>query len=145
MDEIKTLLEEKLKTMLEKIGTLASGSEERRKAIGEYETLHKQWIELLKVESARKEHVDRHELERDKHFLDSQTQDDDRRLKEAQHKTQKVFQWVTIGVTVVCGTLIPVVANRNTHIRGLRYEETGSVNASHNRNCFPKLFHTLGK
>lgn len=145
MDEIITQLEARLEKDLQKIGTLNDGSEERRRAISDYEVLHKQYIEAVKAKAMQQEQADRHELERDKFYLESQTQDEERRLKEAQYKTQKALQIAGIVVTVICGTAIPVVSNHVMHRRGLKFEMDGTVSASHNRNCFSKIYYTLFK
>jgi hypothetical protein len=141
-EEIRTLLEENLKILLQKIKTLPDGSEEKRKVVSDYETLHKQWVELMKVDASNKEHADRHELERDKHYLDCQTQDEDRRLKEAQYKSNTRFQIANILVTVAtfAGTIL---FYKNIHTSGLIFEKTGNVNSNHNRNAFSKMLPNL--
>lgn len=142
MDENRTLLEENIKAVLQKMKTLPDGSEEKRKVISEYETLHKQWVDLMKVEAENKEHADRHELERDKHFLECQTQDEERRLKEAQHKSNNRYQVANIIVTVAtfAGSLI---FYKHIHKEGLIFEKTGNVNSNHNRNAFSKMLPNL--
>ena len=138
MDEIKNLLNDEIKTEFQKLRTLKEGSDEKRKEIANLDTLYKLRIEEIKAEHAHQEHLDRHELERDKHFLASQEQDDDRRLKEAQHKSQNLYQWITIGATVV-GTAASIISGHVIHRRGLKFEELGSVNSSHNRNFFSRI------
>lgn len=142
MDENRTLLEENIKAVLQKMKTLPDGSEEKRKVISEYEMLHKQWVDLMKVEATNKEHADRHELERDKHFLECQTQDEERRLKEAQHKSNNRYQVANIIVTVAtfAGSLI---FYKHIHTAGLIFEKTGNVNSNHNRNAFSKMLPNL--
>lgn len=142
MDENRTLLEQNIKAVLQKMKALPDGSEEKGKVISEYETLHKQWVELMKVEATNKEHADRHELERDKHFLDCQAQDEDRRLKEAQYKSNNRFQIANILVTVATFTGT-ILFYKNIHTAGLIFEKTGNVNSNHNRNAFSKMLPNL--
>ena len=138
MDEIKNLLNDEIKTEFQKLSNLQEGSDEKRKAIANLDTLYKLRIEEIKAEHAHLEHLDRHELERDKHFLASQEQDDDRHLKEAQHKSQNLYQWISIGVTVA-GTAASLISSHIIHRRGLRFEENGSITSSHNRNFFSRI------
>lgn len=127
MDEIKNLLNEEIKTEFANLGTLKAGSDEKQKEIGNLETLYRLRIEEIKAE-----------LERDKHFLASLTQDDEKRLKEAQHKSQNLYQWINVGVTVV-GTAASLISSHVIHRRGLRFEENGSITSSHNRNFFSRI------
>lgn len=138
MDETKNLLTEEINTLFEKLKTLDAASDEYKKVTDRIETLHKLMMDEVKTDAAHQEHLDRHELERDKHFLDSQSQDDDRRLKEAQYKLQKGIQIATIAVSV--GTVIAkIISNHVAHTRGLKFEIDNSIFSKHNGIFFNKL------
>lgn len=138
MDDIRNSLNNAIETEFANIATLPATGDEKKKAIADLEVLYKLRIEEIKAENAHLEHLDRHELERDRHFLETQTQDDERRLKEAQHKSQNLFQWISISVSVI-GTAASLISGHVIHRRGLRFEENGSVTSSHNRNFFSRI------
>lgn len=138
MDEIKTLLDEQIKTEISGLSSLETGSDAKSKAVTDLTKLYQARIDEIKAETALLEHKDRHELERDKHYLESLTRDDDRRLKEAEHKSRSLDRWINVGVAV--GTMvISVVSYDIWNRRGLKFEETGSINSPQTRNLISAM------
>lgn len=144
MDDIKNLLDEQLKSDIQGLASLDLGSSERSKAVNDVSTLYKLRIDEIEAEAKRQEHADRHELERDKHFLESQTRDDERVLKEAQHKSQNIDRWINFGLAAG-QVLIMIVAYDIWNRRGLKFEETGTVNSPHTRNLLSRMLPSFKK
>lgn len=144
MDKIKTLLDEQIKTEIEGLSSLKTGSDEKSKAVTDLTKLYQARIDEMKAETALLEHQDRHELERDKHFLESQTRDDERVLKEAEHKSRNLDRWVNIGLQVGLAVL-SIVSYDIWNRRGLKFEETGTITSPHTRNLLSKMLPSFKK
>lgn len=144
MDDITQMLDERLKAEIESLGSLQTGSEEKTKAAHVVTELYKLRIDEKKFDAAQKEHNDRHELERDKHFLESQTKDDERVLKEAQHNAQKFDRWLNFGLAV--GQIaVMVIAYDVWNRRGYKFEEEGTVRSPQQKNLLSKMIPSFRK
>ena len=144
MDDIKQMLDERIKADFTGLASLEQGSEAKSKATRDVIELYKLRLDEKKIETAHEEHLDRNELERDKHFLESQTRDDERVLKEAQHKSQKLDRWINFGL-VTGQLIITILAYDVWNRRGLRFEEEGTIKSPHNRNLLSKMLPSFKK
>lgn len=144
MDEIKNLLNEEIKTEIEELSSLQAGSDAKSKAVNDLQKLYQLRIDEIKAENTRQEQTERHELERDRYFLESQTRDDERVLKEAQHKSQNLDRWISFGLAAG-QVLVTIIAYDIWNRRGLKFEETGTVNSPHTRNLLSKMLPGLRK
>lgn len=138
MDEIKKKLEAEIKSEISDLSKLKPGSEEKSKAITDLTKLNQSRIDIMKAETALLEHKDRHELERDKHFLECQTRDDDQRLKEAEYKSKNIGQWIMFGGQALM-TVTTMIAYNYWFKKGLKFEETGTITSPHNRNLISNM------
>lgn len=142
MDDITQKLDELIVAEINGVSSLQTGSEEKSKATHVLSELYKLRIDEKKLDAASKEQADRSELERDKHFLESQVKDDERVLKEAQHDAQKLDRWLNFGLAVG-QAVIMVIAYDVWNRRGLRFEEEGTIRSPHTRgllsNMIPKF------
>lgn len=138
MDDITQMLDERIKADFTGLTSLEQGSEAKSKATRDVIELYKLRLDEKKIEAAHEEHVDRNELERDKHFLESQTRDDERVLKEAQHKSQKLDRWINFGL-VTGQLIITIVAYDIWNRRGLKFEEEGTIRSPHTKNLLSKM------
>jgi hypothetical protein len=144
MDEIKNLLDEQIKTEIEGLSSLKTGSDEKSKAVTDLTKLYQSRIDEMKAETSLLEHQDRHELERDKHFLEEQTRDDERRLKEAEHKSRNLDRWVNVGLQVGL-TVLSIISYDIWNRRGLKFEEEGTITSSHTRNLISRMLPSFKK
>lgn len=144
MDETKNLLNEEIKAEIQEISSLQAGTDAKSKAVADLQKLYQLRIEEIKAETARQEHQDRNELERDKHFLECQTRDDDRVLKEAQHKQQKREKWLNFGLAVGQAILY-IGAYEIWNRRGYKFEEAGTITSQQTRNLLSKIVPSLRK
>ncbi len=138
MDEIKKKLEDEIKSEISDLSKLKAGSEEKSKAITDLTKLNQSRIDIMKAETTLLEHQDRHELERDKHYLEEQTRDEERRLKEAEHKSRNIGQWIMFGGQIGT-TLLTMLAYNYWFKKGLKFEETGTITSPHNRNLISSM------
>lgn len=144
MDEIKNLLDEQIKTEISGLSSLKTGSDEKSKAVADLTKLYQARIDEKKAETALLEHQDRHELERDKYFLESQTQDEEMRFKRAQYKAQNLDRWVNVGIQVGL-TVLSIVSYDIWLRKGLKFEETGTVTSPQTRNLISKMLPSFKK
>ena len=144
MDDIKRMLDEQIKTEIEGLASLQTGSEEKSKAMHVVTELYKLRLDEMKIKAEHEEHLDRNELERDKHFLESQSRDDERVLKEAQHKSQNLDRWINVGL-MTGQLLITIIAYDIWNRRGLKFEEEGTIRSPHTRNLFSKMIPNFKK
>lgn len=144
MDDIKKMLDDQIKTEIKGLASLQTGSEEKSKATHVLTELYKLRLDEKKIKAAHEEHLDRNELERDKHFLESQTRDDERVLKEAQHKSQNLDKWLNFGLAVGQLTVM-VIAYDVWSRRGYKFEEEGTVRSPQMRNLLSKMIPSFRK
>ena len=144
MDEITKMVDEQIKTEIKGLSSLEPGSDAKSKAVSDLSKLYQMRLDEAKNEAAEKEQKDRHELERDKHFLECLVRDDEKDLKIAQHKSQKCIEWLKIGVDVAL-TVASFVAYDAWSKRGFRFEETGTICSPQNRNLLSKMLPKLRK
>lgn len=144
MDDIKQMLDEQIKTEIEGLASLQTGSEEKSKATHVVTELYKLRLDEMKIKAEREEHLDRNELERDKHFLESQSRDDERVLKEVQYKSQNLDRWINVGL-ITGQLLITIIAYDIWNRRGLKFEEEGTIRSPHTRNLLSKMIPNFKK
>lgn len=138
MDEIKNLLDEQIKSEISGLSSLTTGSDEKSKAVNDLTKLYQARIDEIKAETALLEHRDRHELERDKHYLESQLSDEERRLKEAEYKSRNLDRWLGFGIQAGLAVL-SIVSYDIWHRRGLKFEETGTITSPQTRNLISSM------
>lgn len=144
MDEIRKLVDEKIKSEIEGLSSLEPGSDAKSKAVGDLSKLYQMRLEEIKTEAAKQDQKDRHELERDKHLLECLVRDDERVLKEAQHKSQNLDRWLNIGVQIGL-TVMSLVAYDIWSRRGFKFEETGTICSPQNKNLMSRMLPGLRK
>lgn len=109
MNEIKEKLEDAIKTSLEDVSQYSVGSNERKQAIEQIDTLYKLKMEEDKLEA---------EIEK--------------------AKEQKILNWVNVGVQAG-STLVMVVAYNCWLNKGYRFEENGTIRSPHLRNLVSRI------
>ena len=144
MDEIRKMVDEKIKSEIEGLSSLEPGSDAKSKAVGDLSKLYQMRLEEIKTEAAKQDQKDRHELERDKHFLECLVRDDEKDLKLAQHKSQNLDRWLNVGVQVGL-TIMSLVAYDIWSKRGFKFEETGTICSPQNRNLLSNMLPKLKK
>lgn len=117
-------------------------AEERSKTIENLVKLHRLRIDEAKTELEAKNSDADQKLKKDQMTLDQRYKelqmDNDREVKELQLDAQAKDRWFNIAMQLgiaIGGWIMYDVWNR----RGLRFEETGSITSTMNRNLFSRL------
>ena len=106
-EEIKKMLEDEIKTHITGLSTMQTGSKEKIGAINELTALYR-----LKIEETKNE-------------LDC----DDKRVKREQLEEQVKDRYFKLGIAVAEITL-PLIFYAVWMYKGLKFEETGSINST---------------
>lgn len=113
MTEIRELLDEKIKTELENLDCLETGSDKKSSAVEDVTKLYKLQIEESRAENEQAD-------------------------KEAQRKEAKKDRWINVVTQVslaIGGWIVYDIWNK----RGLKFEETGTVTSQWTRNLISKM------
>lgn len=127
MDNIREMLDEEIRHMIEVLSSNELGSEERRKAIDDLTYLHKLRVEEVKLE--QEEVKERNDDVRKSH-------DNDLRWGQLDEQTKdRLFR---IGVDVA-GIVIPLVFYGVWMNRGFKFEENGTFTSTTFRGLFGRF------
>ena len=127
MNEIKEKLEDAIKNSLEVAAQYSAGSNERKQAIEQIDTLYKLKMEEDKLEAEIEKAKEQGKLENAK--LEAEK-------KKA--KEQKILNWVNVGVQAG-STLVMIVAYNCWLNKGYRFEENGTIRSPHLRNLVSRI------
>jgi hypothetical protein len=123
-EEIKDLLGEEIKSMIQNLSSLPSGSEEKSSAIEDLVKLYKLRIEETKNEWDFNEKYDAHES--------------DKQFKKAQLEEQVKDRYFRLGVEAA-GIILPLIFYGIWMRKGFKFEETGTFTSTTFRGLFNRF------
>lgn len=123
-EEIKDLLGEEIKSMIQNLSSLPSGSEEKSSAIEDLVKLYKLRIEETKNEWDFNEKYDAHES--------------DKQFKKAQLEEQVKDRYFRLGVEAA-GIILPLIFYGIWMRKGFEFEETGTFTSTTFRGLFNRF------
>lgn len=149
MDEIKRLLDEEIKSQIQNLSELESGSEKMSAAVDDVSKLYKLKIEESKNELEFKERRQKRIAESAQHRVDAQLKekqlqnDEDAQLDEARFKSKEFDdkvkdRWIRLGFDA--GIQILLMMFYGCWMRkGFKFEETGSFSSTTFKNLFNRF------
>lgn len=149
MDEIKRLLDEEIKSQIQNLSKLESGSEKMSAAVDDVSKLYKLKIEESKNELEFKERRQKRIAESAQHRVDAQLKekqlqnDEDAQLDEARFKSKEFDdkvkdRWIRLGFDA--GIQILLMMFYGCWMRkGFKFEETGSFSSTTFKNLFNRF------
>ena len=142
MAEIKTLLDDVIKTEIKNLRDLSPGKEGRADAIRDLAALHKLRIEEIKAQADAEEKLQRRVMDGDQRRQELAEKDADRireeRLQERQLREQKIDRYVRIG-TAAAELVLPLVFYGIWMKKGFKFEESGVYSSTTFRNLFSRF------
>lgn len=131
MDKIKEMLDDTIKSEIQKINSMATGSDVKTKAIDDVSKLYRLRIEEEKIETEQETKKYELNLKEDSIKLESYYKDD---VLKSQFKDRWIGMSVQVGLAI-CGWLAYDIWLR----RGLKFEETGMVTSPLTKNLMSKM------
>lgn len=125
--DTKTMLDEEIRSELEKISSLKLGDKEHTAAVDSLATLYK-----LSIEETEKE---REFMKRNEHDL---IEERELELKNAQLEEQKKDRWWRLGLDAA-SIVLPLTFYAIWMRRGFKFEETGTFTSTTFRGLFSKF------
>lgn len=142
MAEIKTLLDDVIKTEISNLRTLPSGDEKRGAAIRELASLHKLRIEEIRAQADVDEKAERRKMDSKQQEAELAAKDVDRnRENEAQVRQlreQKIDRYVRTGIAVA-ELILPLMFYGIWMKRGFKFEESGVYSSTTFKNLFNRF------
>lgn len=117
MDQINEKLMRQLETEIEKLSTMADGSEEKTATVNGINQMYRLKIEELRMNEELK--VRKAESQRQEKF----------------QVINAIFKGIEVGVAVIGGIVVPIVFMN----RGFKFEETGTYTSQTFKNLFWKF------
>ena len=151
--EIKELLGEEIKSLIEELSSLEKGSEEYSKVAESLNKLYRLKIEDDKNEIDEEEKYNRRSMDNEQSVIDAELKDKqidtdadihkrELEVKDKQLREQSWDRWVNVGLQLTLAGF-GFATYRYLYLKGLKFEETGSVASQHVRNLcsrMPKWF-----
>lgn len=128
-EEIKNMMDEEIKSQIEAISNLPSGSKEKAGAIDDLAQLYKLRIEQVKAEMDLDDKID--------------ARDSEDRFKQEQIRERAKDRYINLGMTAA-SIVLPLVFNWVWMNRGFKFEKDGTYTSTTFRNLFSR-FRTTGK
>lgn len=142
MAEIKTLLDDVIKTEISNLRTLPSGDEKRGAAIRELASLHKLRIEEIRAQADVDEKAERRKMDSKQQEAELAAKDVDRnRENEAQVRQlreQKIDRYVRTGIAAA-ELILPLMFYGIWMKRGFKFEESGVYSSTTFKNLFNRF------
>lgn len=142
MAEIKTLLDDVIKTEISNLRTLPSGDEKRGAAIRELASLHKLRIEEIRAQADVDEKAERRKMDSKQQEAELAAKDVDRnRENEAQMRQlreQKIDRYVRTGIAAA-ELILPLMFYGIWMKRGFKFEESGVYSSTTFKNLFNRF------
>lgn len=130
-DEITELLGEEIKSQIESLSSLETGSKEQSEAVDNLAKLYRLRIEENKNNWEYSEKFDRREME-------DEAQKRDEQLKKNQLEEQVKDRYFRFGVNVV-EVILPLIFYASWMKKGFKFEETGTFTSATFRGLFNRF------
>ena len=140
MDEnIQQKMDEEIESELKKLDSLTPGSKEYTEAANALTTLYKARLDEVKIQNDAKDKADRREMEDMQHSDELVFKQHDMEADDERRKEDKLHRWIDSGVKVL-GVLVPSLLYAYFGVKGMKFEETGTVTSFFNKQNLGQIF-----